>query len=146
MNTIVIMIGLQASGKSTFCQEYLKKYYCISLDQLHTRRKELLEINSCIEQHRNFVIDNTNPSVQDRKRYFDIVSGTDYHIVGYYMRSVIKECIPRNEQRTGKAKIPRTAIAATSKKIELPSYSEGFHELYYVEMTQNGFKINNWEE
>lgn len=146
MSTMVIMIGLQASGKSTFCKTHLTKYKHISLDELKTRNKEKNAILSCIEKHEDFVIDNTNPSMVDRQKYFDMVKNNDYKIIGYYMRSVIAECIPRNEKRTGKAKIPNTAIASTSKKIELPSYDEGFDELYYVEIKENGFKINKWKE
>lgn len=146
MNTMVIMIGLQASGKSTFCQTHLSDHKHISLDELKTRNREKNAVLSCIEKQEDFVIDNTNPSIMDRQRYIEMTRGTDYKVIGYYMRSVIAECIPRNEQRTGSARIPRTAIASTSKKIELPSYEEGFSELYYVVITENGFSISKWKE
>ncbi len=146
MNRMVIMIGLQASGKSTFCKSYLAEYKHISLDDLNTRNKERLAVMSCIENHEDLVIDNTNPSAEDRKKYFEMAKGSGYRIIGYYMRSVIAECIPRNEQRTGKARIPTAAIAATSKKIELPTYDEGFDELYYAEITDNGFEVSEWRK
>ncbi len=146
INTMIIMIGLQASGKSTFCKTHLSDFKNISLDILNTRNKEKNAILSCLENSENFVIDNTNPSVDDRKKYFEMMHGTDYKVIGYYMKSILTECILRNEHRTGKAKIPRTALASTSKKIELPSYEEGFDEIYYVEMTNNGFNISDWKE
>ena len=146
MSTMVIMIGLQASGKTTFCRTHLAAYRHISLDDLNTRNREKQAIISCIEKREDFVIDNTDPSVADRKKYFELASGSGYKVVGYYMRSVIAECIPRNRQRTGKARILDTAVAATSKKLELPSYDEGFDELYYVEIAENGFKISEWKE
>lgn len=40
MPTLAIMIGIQGSGKSTFCKMYLPEYERISLDDLHTRNKE----------------------------------------------------------------------------------------------------------
>lgn len=146
MKEAVIMTGLQASGKTSFCRTRLREYRHISLDELNTRNKERLAIEECTANGADFVIDNTNPSAADRKRYFELIKGKGYKVTGYYMRSVLSECLERNESRTGKAKIPRTAIAGTSKKIELPSYSEGFDRLYYVEMTENGFKISEWEE
>ena len=146
MCRMVIMMGLQASGKSTFCKKHLADLRYISLDELKTRNREKNAIASCIEKREDFVIDNTNPSAADRQKYFEMITGTDYKVTGYYMRSVIAECIPRNEQRTGKACVPRTAIASTSKKIELPSYKEGFSELYYVEISENGFRISEWKE
>ena len=56
-----------------------------------------------------------------------------YTVTGCYFESILKDCIRRNEQREGKARIPATAIAATSNRLELPSWDEGFDELYYVE-------------
>ena len=75
-----------------------------------------------------------------------MIKETDYTAVGYYMRSVLAECLERNELRTGKAKIPRIALAGSSKKLEMPSFSEGYSELYYVEMKESGFKISPWKE
>ncbi|MBQ9981927.1 MAG: AAA family ATPase [Oscillospiraceae bacterium] len=146
IKTMVIMIGLQASGKSTFCKTCLSDYKYISLDILNTRNKEKNAVLSCLENNEDFVIDNTNPSVDDRKKYFEMIQDSDYKVIAYYMKSVLAECLLRNDKRTGKAKIPRMALASTSKKIDLPSYEEGFDEIYYVEMTDNGFNISDWKE
>lgn len=146
IKTMIIIMGLQASGKSTFCRRYLSDFEYISLDVLHTRNNEKNALISCIENQKSFLIDNTNPSVDDRKKYFDFVQGKGYKIIGYYMKSVLAECLERNEKRTGKQKIPRCAVASTSKKIELPSYDEGFDELYYVTIKDNDFEIMKWKE
>ena len=55
-----------------------------------------------------------------------------YHITGYFFESRVKDCIRRNEKRTGKARVPNIAIAATSNKLELPSLAEGFDALYFI--------------
>lgn len=146
IKTMIIIMGLQASGKSTFCRRYLSDFEYISLDVLNTRNNEKNALISCIENQKSFLIDNTNPSVDDRKKYFDFVQGKGYKIIGYYMKSVLAECLERNEKRTGKQKIPRCAVASTSKKIELPSYDEGFDELYYVTIKDNDFEIMKWKE
>ena len=39
MPVMAIMTGIQASGKSAFCREYLPAYVRINLDTLHTRNK-----------------------------------------------------------------------------------------------------------
>ena len=69
MHEIAIMIGIQASGKSTFCKSYLMGYDRINLDTLHTRNKENTAIDDAFRAKRNMVIDNTNPTVQDREKY-----------------------------------------------------------------------------
>lgn len=142
--TIAIMIGIQGSGKSTFCQKYLPNFYRINLDTLKTRHQEQLAIDECFKCGRNFVIDNTNPTIDERGKYILRAKKEGYKILGYFMESKIKDCIERNNQRTGKACIPATAIAATSNKLQLPSYDEGFDELYFVKNNGLDMAIEDW--
>lgn len=67
-------------------------------------------------------------------------------MVGYFMQSKLQECIARNEQREGKAKVPAKAIAATSNRLEMPSYQEGFDALYFVKLTEAGVFVEKWKE
>lgn len=143
--TMILFIGIQASGKTSFYKQYFaEKYEHISLDILNTRNKERLAIEHCIKQEKSFVVDNTNPAKTDRERYISTVKGRDYQVVGYYFKSSVGECIGRNEQREGKAKVPKCAVAATSRKLELPDYAEGFDRLYYVYIENGDFKIEDW--
>jgi predicted kinase len=144
MATMAIMIGIQASGKSSFSKTNLQEYTRINLDELNTRNKERIAIMSAIQSGENLVIDNTNPTVADREKYISIAKNHDYGIVGYFMQSKLQDCIGRNEQREGKARIPRKAIAFTSNKLEIPDYSEGFDKLYFVSICDNGYKIDEW--
>ena len=147
MKKAIIMMGIQASGKSSFCKNKLSEGYVrINLDELNTRNKERLKFCECIANEESIVIDNTNPTKADRQRYIHALKETGYSIVGYFMQSRVADCIARNEKREGKERVPSAAIAATSNKLELPNYSEGFDELYYVQIEDNGFKIDKWEE
>ena len=51
----------------------------------------------------------------------------------------------RNEKREGKAKVPRNAIAATSNKLEIPSYAEGFDQLYFAHMENGQMIVEDWK-
>lgn len=146
MPTLAVMIGIQGSGKSTFCKMHLPGYVRISLDDLHTRNKERAAIDAAFEKNCDMVIDNTNPTTEDRKKYLEAASLHNYVTVGYFMQSQIQACIKRNIARTGKARIPNTAIAATSNKLQMPSKEEGFQELYFVSITQDGFRIEEWRD
>lgn len=146
MKKMVLMIGLQGSGKSTFCKCRMNEYEYISLDVLHTRNKERLMIDDCIRRGTDYVIDNTNPTVQDRARYIPLAKQAGYHIIGYFMQSKLNDCIERNNRREGKVKIPSAAIAGTSNKLELPSYSEGFDELYFVMIDNGNFSVQEWRD
>ena len=123
---MAIMIGIQASGKSGFCKSNLKEYVRINLDELNTRNKECIAIMEAIQSGVDIVIDNTNPTKADREKYVSIAKNHGYEVIGYFMQSRLQECIDRNEQREGKAYIPRKAIACTSNKLEILDYAEGF--------------------
>lgn len=146
MPTIAIMIGIQGSCKSSFCREHLFAYERISLDDLHTRNKENLAVTTAFERGIDFVIDNTNPTVEDRRKYIEPAKEHGYRIIGFFMQSRLADCIERNRSRTGKANIPNTAIAATSNRLQMPSIEEGFDELYFVSVSDGGFKIEEWRD
>lgn len=57
--TAYIMMGIQGSGKSTFCAQFLPAVTRINLDTLHTRNKEALFIADCQAKGVDYVVDNT---------------------------------------------------------------------------------------
>ena len=145
--TMAILIGIQGSGKSTFYRRYLANDYVhVNLDTLKTRHRERLLVADCIQAGKNIAIDNTNPTRQDREHYITPAQAAGYRIVGYFMESTLHACIARNAQREGSEKIPAKAIAATSNKLELPSYAEGFDRLYYVKNDGTNMSILDWRE
>ena len=142
----IIFIGIQASGKSTFYHERFEDYVHINLDTLHTRNKEKILLRECVENGRSFVVDNTNPTREDREKYIRVARDNGYHIQGYYFQSSVSDCIARNRRREGKARIPDQAVAGTHRKLELPEYGEGFDELFYVRMEGGSFMVDKWNE
>ena len=139
------MMGLQGSGKSTFYEKYLSKDHVrVNLDTLKTRNKEHLLIDECLSEGKNFAIDNKNPTRADRARYISLAQENGYYIIGYFMESKIKDCIARNALREGKARVPDCAIAATSNKLEIPSFEEGFNELYFVKNDGEAMIVEKW--
>ena len=145
--TLVLMIGIQGSGKSTFYRKYLQSEYVhINLDTLKTRKKEADAIDECFKNGQSFAVDNTNPSKRDRQRYIPSAKFNGYRIIGYFMESKIKDCIERNNKRIGIACVPEEAIAATSNKLEMPSYDEGFDELYFVKIVGEEMVIDEWRD
>ncbi|MBP1046639.1 AAA family ATPase [Enterococcus sp. BWM-S5] len=144
---VILLMGLQASGKSTFYKEHFSDSHLrVNLDMLHTRNKEKRLLLTCLEISQSVVIDNTNPTKLDRQRYFELLDRADVTFIGYYFQSKLTDCLKRNQQRTGKAHLPEIALKATAAKLELPSFDEGFSELYYVTQTADqAFSIKEWE-
>ena len=145
-STMVILMGLQASGKSTFFEKELKDkgFEHISLDSLKTRRREGEVLQKCINDNMSCVIDNTNPTKADRARYIIPGKHSDFRVVGYFLQSKLADCLERNENR--ERQVPKKGILATFNKIEMPSLDEGFDELNFVSIENGEFKISKWIE
>jgi predicted kinase len=110
----VVFVGIQASGKSSFYRaRFFDTHLRINLDMLKTRHREQLLLHACIEAKQPFVVDNTNPTVEERARYIELASSGGFRVVGYYFNSQPKEALARNNQRTGRARIPEKGILGT---------------------------------
>jgi predicted kinase len=140
---LVIFIGIQGSGKSTFYKaRFIDTHIRINLDMLKTRNREKLIFSACLEAKQRVVIDNTTPTAADRRRYIPAAKQAHFKIVGYYFTSSLESCLKRNEERH-EAKIPVEAIISTSNRLEPPSYDEGFDALYEVEIGESGdFRVS----
>lgn len=145
---IVIFIGLQGAGKSSFYKEkFIDTHIRINLDMLRTRHREKILFNACLEAKQSLVIDNTNPTFLDRSRYIEPAKARHFKVVGYYFKSSLEECNKRNSQRNKKQRIPLVGILDTYKKLEVPSYQEGFNHLYYVTIDSNNlFVVENYQD
>ncbi|HBB34342.1 MAG TPA: kinase [Cyanobacteria bacterium UBA8803] len=142
----VILIGLQAAGKSSFCRDrYFNTHIRINLDMLKTRHREKILVQACLTAKQPFVVDNTNPTPEDRARYIIPAKEKRFRVVGYYFQSVLEDCKRRNAQRQGTQVIPLPGILVTYKKLVLPRWDEGFDALYYVKLGPNhSFIIKEW--
>lgn len=133
----VIFIGLQATGKSSF---YLQKFYQthirLNLDMLKTRHRESVLVTACLEAKQSFVIDNTNPTMVDRKKYIESARKHQFEVVGYYFQSRVADCLERNRLRSGSAEVPDTAILSTYKKLELPKYEEEYETFVWERLRE----------
>lgn len=143
--TLFIMIGLPGSGKSSFVQRILPHCRHISLDRLHKRPREERTFLQALSEQVDIVIDNTNPTRHDRQRYIPQASKAGYRIVGYFMRSKVSECLTRNAQRQGKARVPDVAIRSIASVLEYPLLDEGFDTLHHVVAENGDFLIEPWK-
>lgn len=144
----IIFIGIQACGKSTFYHhEFGLTHVRINLDMLKTRHREQRMFETCLEIQQRLVIDNTNPTRLDRQRYIEPAKQHKFKIVGYYFESRIRDAIERNQKRPLDQQIPDKGIGGTAKRLELPNYSEGFDELYYVKLLpEMQFSVEKWQD
>lgn len=138
----VVFSGIQASGKTSFYKErFFRSHVRISLDQLHTRNKENRFLELCLELQQPFVVDNTNPTREERSRYVLRARERKFRVVGYQFPSHLADALLRNDARLGVERIPEIGVRATAKKLEPLSFEEGFDELFWVTLQDGGFRV-----
>ena len=134
---VVIFMGLQASGKSTFYRSrFAASHAYVSKDQFrHNRqpaRRQAQLIEEALGAGRSVVVDNTNPAVADRAAIIRLAHAHGATVIGYYFEPHLGASLERNRRRTGKERVPDVALFATLKRLAPPSYAEGFERLYRV--------------
>ncbi|OCA73011.1 AAA family ATPase [Chryseobacterium arthrosphaerae] len=141
---MIIFTGIPASGKSSLYKElFFNSHIRISMDLLNTRNKEGKLLQYCFDTQSKMVIDNTNVSRENRRKYIQLAIQNKYSIVGYFFESDIRDCLERNKNR--KDSINETGIKAKYKELELPSLEEGFDQIVKVKIINNQFKISDYE-
>lgn len=129
----LILCGLPGAGKSTFCRERLwDTHIRLNLDMLRTRHRERLLLHALIEAKQRFVVDNTNPTPEDRARYILPAQSAGFRIVAHYFEVSFDTALVRNAKRQGKARIPDKALGAIRKILVPPSWGEGFDAIFHV--------------
>ena len=144
----IIFIGVQASGKSTFFhQKFRDSHIRINLDMLKTRHRESLLFDACLLMKQSFVVDNTNPTFQDRRRYIPKAIDAGFRLIGFYFEPRIEDALRRNAKRPMGMRVSEKGIGNTYGRLIPPSFEEGFNELFTVRITDNNeFALENWQD
>ncbi len=136
---LIIFTGVQASGKSSFYLLHLyQSHLRINLDMLKTRHRENIIFEACLASKTKIVIDNTNPTRDDRARYIQRAKDAGFEVISYYFQTDLSSTLERNSYREGKANIPEVGIRATYKKLETPNLDEGFDKIFKIKIVENG--------
>lgn len=100
---LLLFIGGQASGKSTFYQQRFRDPHLrINLDMLRTRHREAILLEAGLRMKQPLVVDNTNPTPQDRQRYIAAAKAAGFRVAGYYFAIRLETVLQRNTQREGR--------------------------------------------
>jgi predicted kinase len=134
MQKVIILVGLPASGKSTWANEIFTAetgmWEIISWDCLRHfdaegnprsykfKKKSETEIRDAsyemarkfLSQGRNLIIDNTNLSESSRQHWRFIAEQAGAEVEVKEFNTPLDECVRRNEFRTGWRKVPRPVI------------------------------------
>jgi histidinol-phosphate phosphatase family protein len=145
---IILLIGFQASTKSTAAQEILKNVpnaVIISRDDTKGVIESLLpKVEAALNNNHPVIIDNTNLSRASRKLFIDLANKLKVPIDGHYFQTTIEDCQIRHLRRmyekwgeiyqTGKGPkdphcFPPVVFAKAKKDFEPPQKEEGYAHL-----------------
>lgn len=144
----IVFCGIQGSGKSTFFKErFFLTHVRINLDMLKTRHREALLLRACLEAKQPFVIDNTNPTVEERQRYIAPAKAAGFRIIGYHFLSDVADALRRNEGRPPEQRIPLPGVLGTQKRLQAPTPAEGYDALFVVRLDhENVYSVREWRD
>ena len=134
---LIIFVGVQAAGKSTYYREHFaathvhvsKDLIPASKNREHYQRAQIVE---ALRAGRSVVVDNTNVTLYDRAPLIAIGRQSGSRVIAYYFEAPVRTAVARNQQREGKARVPNVAIFATQKRLVPPSVDEGFDEVRVI--------------
>lgn len=149
---LALFIGLQAAGKSSFYRaHFVGTHVLVSKDRFpnnrNPARRQRQLVEAALDAGRSVVVDNTNPTADDRAGLIALAHSFGATVLGYYFESRLADCLERNGKREGKARIPDLALYVTRKRLCLPTLAEGFDQLHIVRLLGEGrFDILEWNE
>jgi predicted kinase len=143
----VLLIGLQASGKSSFYRErFAGTHALVSKDLFPSARRpaerQRRELEAAWAAGRSVVVDNTNATRGERAELIAAARAAGTSVVGYYFESIVEDCLRRNRARA--KPVPDVALFSTIKRLERPRREEGFDALWHVRLGEVGFDVTDW--
>lgn len=134
---LVILVGLQGAGKSTYYRSHLAATHALVSKDLmgrrpHRQRRQMAQLDALLARGRSVVVDNTNVTRADREPLIALAHAYHARAVGYYLDTPLALCLERNARREGAARVPLVAIYTARKRLEPPDGAEGFDALHRI--------------
>ncbi len=138
---VVIMTGCPGAGKSSIAARQLSSYVHISRDVLGTWNKCVDKMVEALSSGKSVVIDNTNPTIEDRKRYISKVP-KGVPIRGVWVTTPIDQC--KHNERFRCLTMPEhkplseIPFRIYNKKFQEPSCDEGMTSVIKISPDVDG--------
>jgi predicted kinase len=135
----VVLCGVQGSGKtSLYVERFVETHVRVSLDVLRTRNREEALVRLCLETGQRFVVDNTNPTPAERRRYVEPARAAGFRVVAYLVEIDVAEALARNAERPDRRRVRVAGVVGTGRRLQRPTPEEGFDELWHATAARDG--------
>ncbi|MEU5079524.1 MULTISPECIES: ATP-binding protein [Streptomyces] len=141
---LVVLVGLQASGKSTFYARCLSDRYELVGKDLFPRgarnkqARQMRLVTEHLAAGRPVAVDNTNPSPQE---WAPLVAAARAHgatVTAYWFPPDVPGSLRRNAARESRGRVPDVGVLATLKRLRRPSVADGFDAVHEVRFDGRG--------
>ncbi|TQS17222.1 ATP-binding protein [Microbispora hainanensis] len=149
---VAVLVGLQASGKTTFYRQHLVATHVhVSKDNWpnarRRQRRQLRTIAESLEQGRDVAVDNTNPSPEEWGPLVVAAREHGARVVAYWFPPDLAASLERNALRPGRARVPEVGMYATVKRLRRPRLSDGFDAVRTVTFDgRGGFAVREEDD
>jgi predicted kinase len=140
---LVVLSGLQGSGKSTFFgARFAATHAHVSQDRFPSARDPAARRRALVEDAAraglSAVVDDTNVTRERRAALVALARELGMRPVLYWSPPDVRGSLARNAGRAGRARVPDVAIFAARKRLAAPEASEGFVAAFEVAPTPEG--------
>jgi predicted kinase len=134
---LIIFVGMQAAGKSTYYRTHLAATHVhVSKDLMQSTSNRDVKQQQTIERElaagRSVVVDNTSPTPAVRQPLIELGRRHGARVIAYFFEATVKDAVARNRLREGKARVPDVAMFVTARKLVPPTLEEGFDEVRVI--------------
>lgn len=155
---LVVMCGLQGSGKSTIAEELSLKYNMLVLSSDKLRKEFPDESNDFIFRHlynianialkqgSNVVIDATNITIKSRKQIFLNIKEPCEKIC-YIINTPYEVCVERVKKRNediNSHQVPLEVVRRYLESFEVPFYEEGWNKILLYNIIGHNESVENF--
>jgi predicted kinase len=127
---LVVMVGLQGSGKSSLVRRLLAAHVVVSKDHWpnarHREQRQLRVVEEHLLQGRSVVVDNTNASAERRAGLLELARRLGVPARAVFVDTPFAVCEQRNARRTQRDRVPDVGLRSTAAILEPPTQAEGF--------------------
>ncbi|CAL9637795.1 hypothetical protein SUDANB96_06287 [Streptomyces sp. enrichment culture] len=141
---LAVLVGLQASGKSTFYAHCLADRYALVSKDLFPRgarnkqRRQLRLVEECLAAGRPVAVDNTNPSPREWEPLLELARAHGATVTAYWFPPDVAGALRRNAARQGRERVPDVGVLDTLRRLRRPSPADGFDEVREVRFDGRG--------
>ncbi|MER7516731.1 ATP-binding protein [Streptomyces sp. NPDC126499] len=141
---VAVLVGIQASGKSTFYRRRLAGRYELVSKDLFPRGardkqgRQLRLVTEALEAGASVAVDNTNPSPEEWRPLVELAHAHGATVTAYWFPPDVAGSLRRNAAREGRERVPDVGVLATARRLRMPSTSDGFDAVREVRFDGHG--------